>query len=47
MGHSSVHRIDWSATGTLCWLALFGRIGISGVFKLYAVSRYFSSQSTL
>ncbi|KUM27189.1 hypothetical protein AU467_01975 [Mesorhizobium loti] len=42
---AAVHRIDWRATGTLCWLALFGWIGISGVFKLYAASRYFSSQS--
>ncbi|RWO89105.1 hypothetical protein [Mesorhizobium sp.] len=42
---AAVHRIDWTATGTLCWLALFGWIGISGVFKLYAASRYFSSQS--
>jgi hypothetical protein len=42
---AAVHRIDWTTTGTLCWLALFGWIGISGVFKLYAASRYFSSQS--
>ena len=42
---AAVNRIDWTATGTLCWLALFGGIGISGVFKLYAASRYFSSQS--
>ncbi|RUV22636.1 hypothetical protein EOB77_02150 [Mesorhizobium sp. M7A.F.Ca.MR.228.00.0.0] len=40
-----MHRMDWTATGTLCWLALFGWIGISGIFKLYAVSRYFSAQS--
>lgn len=44
---AAVHRVDWTATGTLCWLALFGWIGISGVFKLYAASRYFSSQSAL
>lgn len=42
---AAVHRIDWTATGTLCWLALFGWIGLSGVFKLYTASRYFSSQS--
>ncbi|WP_287330689.1 hypothetical protein [Mesorhizobium sp.] len=42
---AAVHRIDWMATGTLCWLTLFGWIGVSGVFKLYAASRYFSSQS--
>jgi hypothetical protein len=42
---AAVHRIDWTATGTLCWFALFGWIGISGVFKLYAASRYLSSQS--
>ncbi|TKB32218.1 MAG: hypothetical protein E5W69_00290, partial [Mesorhizobium sp.] len=42
---AALHRIDWTATGTLCWLALFGWIGISGVFKLYAASRHFSSQS--
>ncbi|RWM25050.1 hypothetical protein [Mesorhizobium sp.] len=42
---AAVHRIDWTATGTLCWLALFGWIGLSGVFKFYAASRYFSSQS--
>ena len=42
---AAVHRIDWVATRTLCWLALFGWIGISGVFKLYAASRYFGSQS--
>jgi hypothetical protein len=42
---AEVHRIDWAAINTLCWLALFGWIGISGVFKLYAAFRYFSSQS--
>ncbi|MGX5803385.1 hypothetical protein ACWGS9_19320 [Bradyrhizobium sp. Arg314] len=42
---AAVHRIDWAATKTLSWLALFGWIGISGVFKLYAASRYFRSQS--
>ncbi|OHV87335.1 hypothetical protein ORS3428_22170 [Mesorhizobium sp. ORS 3428] len=42
---AAVHRIDWGAAGTLCWLALFGWIGISGVFKLYAAFRYFSPQS--
>ncbi|RWE79801.1 hypothetical protein [Mesorhizobium sp.] len=42
---AAVHRIDWTATKTLCWLALFGWIGLSGVFKLYAASRYFGSQS--
>ncbi|MGX9179349.1 hypothetical protein [Mesorhizobium sp. BHbdii] len=42
---AAVHRIDWTATGTLSWLTLFGWIGVSGVFKLYAASRYFSSQS--
>ncbi|TGS35619.1 hypothetical protein EN823_14315, partial [bacterium M00.F.Ca.ET.180.01.1.1] len=31
---AAVHRIDWTATKTLCWLALFGWIGLSGVFKL-------------
>lgn len=39
---AAVHRIDWTVTVTLCWLTLFGCIGISGVFKLYAASRYFS-----
>ncbi|RWA63055.1 hypothetical protein [Mesorhizobium sp.] len=43
---TAVHRIDWTATGTLCWLALFAWIGISGAFKLYAASRYLGSQST-
>ncbi|WP_287350122.1 hypothetical protein [Mesorhizobium sp.] len=38
---AAVHRIDWTAS----WLTLFGWIGVSGVFKLYAASRYFSSQS--
>ncbi|TIS05107.1 MAG: hypothetical protein E5X14_21245, partial [Mesorhizobium sp.] len=42
---AAVHRIDWAAIGTLCWLALFAWIGISGVFKLFAATRYFSSQS--
>ncbi|SFP45211.1 hypothetical protein SAMN03159463_04235 [Mesorhizobium sp. NFR06] len=42
---AAVHRIDWTATRTLCWLALFGWIGISGVFKFYAACRYFSSRS--
>ncbi|MET3522338.1 hypothetical protein [Mesorhizobium abyssinicae] len=42
---AAVHRIDWTATGTLCWLAVFAWIGISGAFKLYAASRYFGSQS--
>ena len=42
---AAVHRIDWTAPKTLCWLALFGWIGISGVFKLSAASRYFSAQS--
>ncbi|WP_246694467.1 hypothetical protein [Mesorhizobium sp. M2E.F.Ca.ET.209.01.1.1] len=42
---AAVHRIDWTATKTLCWLAFFGWIGISGVFKFYAASRYFGSQS--
>ncbi|MET3580208.1 type II secretory pathway component PulM [Mesorhizobium robiniae] len=42
---AAVHRIDWTATGTLCWLALFGWIGISGAFKLYAASGAFSPQS--
>ncbi|TJX02473.1 MAG: hypothetical protein E5X43_06980, partial [Mesorhizobium sp.] len=42
---AAVHRIDWTATRTLCWLALFGWIGISGVCKLYAASRYFGLQS--
>ncbi|AZO64387.1 hypothetical protein [Mesorhizobium sp. M6A.T.Cr.TU.016.01.1.1] len=37
---AAVHRIDWTATGTLRWLALFGWIGVSGVFKLYAASRF-------
>ncbi|TIP95440.1 MAG: hypothetical protein E5X58_02880 [Mesorhizobium sp.] len=41
------YTADWTATGTLCWLALFGWIGISGVFKLYAASWYLSSQSAL
>ncbi|WFP76109.1 hypothetical protein [Mesorhizobium sp. WSM4906] len=41
---AAVHRINWTATGTLCWLALFGWICISGAFKLYAASQYFSSQ---
>jgi hypothetical protein len=41
----AVHKINWSATGTLCWLALFGWIGIGGVFKLYAASWHFSLQS--
>jgi hypothetical protein len=40
-----VHRIDWTATRTLCWLALFGWIGVSGGVKLTAASRYFSAQS--
>ncbi|RWH28987.1 hypothetical protein [Mesorhizobium sp.] len=42
---AAVNRIDWTATGTLCWLALFAWIGISGVFKLFAATQYFSSQS--
>lgn len=42
---AAVHKINWSATGTLCWLALFGWIGIGGVFKLYAASRHSSPQS--
>ncbi|WP_292125764.1 hypothetical protein [Mesorhizobium sp.] len=42
---AAVHRIDWAAIGTSCWLALFAWIGISGVFKLFAATRYFSSQS--
>ncbi|MES0161387.1 hypothetical protein [Mesorhizobium sp. C268A] len=33
---AAVHRIDWTAAGTLCWLALFGWIGISGILKLCA-----------
>ncbi|SFU22251.1 hypothetical protein [Mesorhizobium sp. YR577] len=42
---AAVHKINWSAPGTLCWLALFGWIGISGVCKLYTASRYSSPQS--
>jgi len=42
---AQVHKIDWAATKTLCWLALFGWIGISGAFKLTAASRHFSAQS--
>ncbi|PBB82756.1 hypothetical protein CK218_01220 [Mesorhizobium sp. WSM3879] len=42
---AAVHRIDWAAIGTLCWLALFGWIGISGVFKICAATRYFRAQS--
>ncbi|WP_246680344.1 hypothetical protein [Mesorhizobium sp. B2-8-9] len=41
---AAVHRIDWTAIGTLCWLALFGWICMSGAFKLYTASQYFSSQ---
>ncbi|AZO13127.1 hypothetical protein EN817_05280 [Mesorhizobium sp. M3A.F.Ca.ET.174.01.1.1] len=41
---AAVHRIDWRAARTLCWLALFGWIGISGVFKLVAASRYFKAR---
>ena len=42
---AQVHKIDWAAMKTLCWLALFGWIGISGAFKLTAASRHFSAQS--
>ncbi len=42
---AQVHKIDWTAVGTLCWLALFGWIGISGAFKVFAASRYFGAQS--
>jgi hypothetical protein len=42
---AAVHRIDWTATKTLCWLAFFGWIAVSGIFKLYAASRHFSSQT--
>jgi hypothetical protein len=41
---AQVHKIDWTAIKTLCWLALFGWIGLSGVFKLLAASRHFSAQ---
>ncbi|ESW64388.1 hypothetical protein X769_17025 [Mesorhizobium sp. LSJC268A00] len=42
---AAVHRIDWTAAGTLCWLALFGWIGISGILKLCAAPRHFAAQS--
>ncbi|ESW90890.1 hypothetical protein X770_10895 [Mesorhizobium sp. LSJC269B00] len=42
---AAVHRIDWTAAGTLCWLALFGWIGISGILKFYAAPRHFAAQS--
>jgi hypothetical protein len=37
---AAVHRINWSAPGTVVWLAIFAWIGISGLAKIYAASRH-------